>query len=681
MPESIFTEPELPEPTEIEVGGAILELPAGATPDIIKKAVENFRASPEFDNLIDKRSGAPAFARAVVGGAAEKDKLANVKRFFPDAQPHGDDNFVFTDPGTGRPTLFNPPGLDVGDVAGVAREAAQVVGAGLGAAFGAAGGFVVGAPTGPGVLATTPVGAAIGAGLGSAAGGSLFDVSMSLFGGRIETRTFLEVTTGTALDVFGAAVGQRAGELLGAGVKAAIGGAKPLAQRLVQAFNSLGVEKPAGAVTGSKAVGGVTKALEVTPTSADVMQRQAETVLGQVKKAAESLARKFGPVKTPLGAGEDIKAAAQKAAERFGFTQETVYNKAFDLVGADRPVAVGAITELRLTMMEELARAPKALKKALGSALAQLRSIEADAAEGGIAFSALRQVRTGIGQDIARPNLIGGSGAQNAALKRIYGALTEDMSAAAKAAGPEAAKRLAVADRFTRAFMSTAAKTLDKISKFDADERAFNFVMSATKDGVKQLRRLHRQFTNEEFDTIAGTVLGRMGLARPGAQGAAGDTFSVSTFLTNWNRISPEAKKVLFGGARYRDLAPELDNLVRVVSSLKAVEKLTNTSNTAQNLIAFTTLQTLGGALTGFAVGGPDAISGLAGAAGFIIAPRLAAKLITSPAFVKWLTTPITSSTGILAHVGRLAGIAVAEPELREAIDQYTAALRSVPAR
>ncbi len=70
-----------------------------------------------------------------------------------------------------------------------------------------------------------------------------------------------------------------------------------------------------------------------------------------------------------------------------------------------------------------------------------------------------------------------------------------------------------------------------------------------------------------------------------------------------------------------------------------------------------------------------------AGAVGAIVVPRLAAKLVTSTAFVKWLTTPITSSTGISAHLGRLAGIAAAEPELREAIDQYTAALRSVPAR
>ena len=114
MPEDIFTEPELAEPTEIEVGGAILEIPEGATPDTIKTAVENFRASPAFDKLIDKRTGAPAFARAVVGGAPEKDRLANLKRFFPDAVAYGDDNFVFTDPGTGRPTLYNPPGIDFG---------------------------------------------------------------------------------------------------------------------------------------------------------------------------------------------------------------------------------------------------------------------------------------------------------------------------------------------------------------------------------------------------------------------------------------------------------------------------------------------------------------------------------------------------------------------------------------
>ncbi len=56
----------------------------------------------------------------------------------------------------------------------------------------------------------------------------------------------------------------------------------------------------------------------------------------------------------------------------------------------------------------------------------------------------------------------------------------------------------------------------------------------------------------------------------------------------------------------------------------------------------------------------------------------MAARLITSPRFVKWLLTPVTSANGNGAHLGRLVGIAEAEPELREAIAQYVAAMRPV---
>ena len=673
MPEPQFTEPELAEPLEIEIGGAILELPAGASEDAVKQAVETFRASPEFDKLVDKNTGAPARVRGIVGGAPLKDRLANLKQFFPDAQPFGSDNFVFSNPETGRPTLYNPEGLDVGDVASVGREATQTVFAGGGAIVGAGAGFLTGAPTGPGVVLTTPTGAAIGAGLGSAAGGSLFDFVMNM-SGRIDTRSFLESTLDTALDFFGGAAGQRGGELIGEGFKVAVGSTKEGARRLAEAFARLRVEPPAGAVTGSRAIGSLEKGLESTFTATSVMQQQAERVIAQTRAAAEKLAGKFGPVKTVAGAGETIKAAAVRAAERFGFTQERAYTEAFDLVGETTPVAVPAIAELRQAMMAELARAPKSLKRALDSALGMLRSIEADAAEGGIEFAALRQIRTGIGKDIATPQLSGSTGAQNEGLKRIYAALTLDLGTAARQAGPKAAKKLDVADRFTRLFMTTSNKTLTKIAKFDADEKAFNFVMSTTKDGAQMLARLRRHFTPEEFDTVAATILGRLGLARQGAQNATGDAFSVNTFLTNWSRMTPEAKKILFGGPRYRDLVEPLDDLVRVVGSLKEMEKLANTSNTGRVMATYMTLQTLGGTLGAFA--GGDVQSGAAGVLGALVAPRVAAKLITSPRFIKWLLTPVTSPNGIGAHLGRLVGIAEAEPELREEIAQYVAAMR-----
>lgn len=666
----------------IRVGEQILRLPDGAPEEAIQSAIADYRKSPEFDAIVDKKAGAPARVRMLVGSAVTKDKLPNLRQFYPDAVEYGDDNFVFTDPSSGRPTLYNPKGLDFGDVAGVARESTQAVGAAMGATFGAAGGLVVGAPTGPGALATGSAGAAIGAGIGSAAAGSLFDAAVNTFGGRIDTRSIFEMTTDTALDFGSAAVGQRVGEMMGEGIKKASGGAKAAAKRIVDAFESLRITPPAGAVSGSKSVQVIEKALESSPFSADIMQKQAETVIQQTKSAADDIAARFGQVKTKQGAGAVIKDAAAKAAERFGFTQEKIYGEAFDMIGPDTPVAVGAVKALRETMENELAKAPRALEAALKPAVTMIREIELDAVGGnGIAFDALRQVRTMIGKNLANPVLAGSTGAQNEAMKRVYAALTEDMSAAAQAAGPEAAKKLQIADRFTRFFMQTAAKTLEKIDRMDADERAFEFAIQSAKDGGSGLARLRRHFLPEEWDTVAATVLNRIGLATPGAQDATGAVFSPSTFMTNWNRMAPEAKDALFGGKRYADVRPLLDKLVTVVGSLKEVEKLTNTSNTAKNLIAFSAIQTFGAALGGLLGGNVESAGGgaLVTLGATAVAPRVAAKLITSPSFVKWLTEPVTSPTGFSAHIGKLIAIAVAEPEIREEIEQFVLALRSIP--
>lgn len=679
-PDSVLGDPE-PEGFQlIEIGGQEVEVPVGTSPKDLAAITEKFVASPEFNAQIDKESGAPARVRAIVGSAPEKDKLANLKQFYPDARAHGDGNFVYTDPGTGKPTLFNPEGLDLGDAAGFIREGVQTVSSALGAVGGGllGGGVgVVGGP--PGVVGGASGGAIIGAGAGSAVGAAAFDASMDVFTNRIDTRTALQRVGETALDFVGGAVGQRIGDIVGMGVKRAAGGVKQGGQALVRAFENLRIQPPGGAVTGSRAIGTVEKALESSPFSSPIMQESAERVLTQTKAAADRITAEFGRARSTQGAGAVIRDAARNAAKRFGFRQEEIYDKAFDLIGPDTPVVVKSITALRKAMANDLAQAPQALQKTLGPVIAQLRAIEEDAAEG-LAFSALRAVRTNIGRDIATPTLSGSTGAQNEALKRVYGALTEDMSAAAQAAGPEAAKKLAVADRFTRQFMTTASKALEKINRLDSDEKAFNFAMSAAKDGGTGLARLRRHFLPEEWDTVAASVLGRMGRATPGAQNAVGDAFSPSTFLTNWNRMAPEAKDALFGGNRYKDLIPALNDLVNVTGSLKGVEALTNTSNTARNLIAYSVINTFGAALGGIAGGDVESAGAgaLAAMAGTVVAPRVAARLMTNPSFVKWLTTPITSPNGIASHLGRLAGIALLEPELKEDLEQYVGAVRSI---
>lgn len=647
---------------KIGVGGAILELPDAATDKDIAAAIKDFRTTPEFDSLIDKNSGAPARVRALVGASPDADKLGTLQATYPDAQPHGEDNFVFTEPVTGKLTLYNPTGIDLGDVASIGREVVQTVAATAGAV---AGSVVPGAGT------------MAGAGLGNVAGGALVDLITSQTG-RVATRTGLEVAKDTGIDFAIGAIGQKVGDLLALGGKRIFGGARDAASKfLVDAFESLGIKTPAGAVSGSRAIGTLEHTLENSPASSAIMQRQAEQVLSETKAAADTLAAKFGPALTKQGAGAEIKEAAANVAARFNEGQAKAYQEAFDKIGADSLVTVQWSSILREEMENELARAPAALAKALTPAINMLKAIERDAGEAGINFGALREVRTMIGRDLDAPMLSGSTGAQNAAMKRIYGALTQDLSAAATAAGGDAVAALKAADRYTRIYMNEVAKTMQKIANFEAEERAFEFAMSSAKDGGSALAKLRRHFEPEEWDTVAGTVLGRMGLARAGSQDATQEVFSPNTFLTNWSRLAPEAKEALFGGARYKELAPELDKLVKVVSSIKDMEKLTNTSNTARNMIAWSTITTLGGAL-GYGAGG-DMQSAAGGIVTTIVAPRVAAKLITSPAFVKWMTTPVTNPNGISAHLGRLVAIGEAQPEIKDEIDQYIRALRSIP--
>ena len=559
-------------------------------------------------------------------------------------------------------------------MAGSAREITQAVGSGLGATAGA----VSGLTTGPGAVVTSPQLAIIGAGVGNATAGSLFDFFANQFGLTVDTRGLGERTLDTGVEVVAGSFGQKAGDVIGPLVQKGLGGGKQGAIHMFEKFKRLGIEPPAGAASGSNAVGTVEKMLESTPASTQIMQDAAEKVMTQTKAAVDRVIGKFGVPKTVQGAGETIRTAAVKAAERFGSKQEAAYDKAWDLVGARTPVQLNAITALRETLENQLADAPKTGKGNLKPVIDQLKALEADAVEtGGLIFERLRGFRTDIGRDLASPVLSGGTSSQNALQKLVYGAMSDDMSAAAAQAGPDAAKSLKIADRYTRAWMNTTAKTLEKINKFDVDERALGFAMQASKDGGTALGRLRRNFEPEEWDTVAATVLHRMGLATPGAQNAAGDAFSVSTFMTSWSKMAPEAKQALFGGSRYAEAAEGLETLVSAVSSLKGIEKLTNTSNTGRNLIAFTTISTLAGALGGL-VGGDTSTAGGAIVTS-IVAPRVAAKLITSPKFIKWLVTPITQSSKVNAHITRLAAIAKAEPEIKEEIHQYLQALRGAP--
>ncbi|MBN3270122.1 hypothetical protein CUR95_23965 [Bordetella bronchiseptica] len=106
--------------------------------------------------------------------------------------------------------------------------------------------------------------------------------------------------------------------------------------------------------------------------------------------------------------------------------------------------------------------------------------------------------------------------------------------------------------------------------------------MMGTADGDTILQRVVSALPKTNRRDLAAAVVKRMGRATAGNQNDAGDAFSTSTFLTNWNKLSPEARSTLFGRIGEAGLTDELMNLAKVSSNIRDGSRyLANPSGTA----------------------------------------------------------------------------------------------------
>jgi hypothetical protein len=635
---------------------------------------------------LDTKSGAPVRVRSAVGAAQlPEDRLATIRQFYPDASPYEDENFVFTDQKTQQPTLYNPPGLDFGDVPSVGPEISEMIGGTVGGGLAALPSIASAPATGGMSLAGIPA----GIGLGASGGREIYNLLSQLFGDTIDTRGLLTRGTDAAVTAGVNATGARLGDLAAQGIGKAIGPVKRYAQSLspgkaVPDANLLRVEPTAGMVTGNKGIQMLESGLTNTPGGAGVMQEAAEKVLTQMDEAFNRVTSGFGRAQTQQGAGARMREAADYAGDRFAATRgqiDDAIDAAFDT--KNTPIPVPNVRQYVAELEAAIAKAPSSRGSELNQALKRAKGIIEDSAQtqgAGVPFATIRQIRTALGRDLERPDISGYSPSSEAALRRLYGALSEDVTAGANAQGPKVGRLLKLHDRYVRFNRTQNIPALKKIADAKTDEHAFNIAMNAAKDGGSTLSKLRRNYTPEEWDVVSSSVLHKMGMATPGQQEAsavmeAASTFSPATFLTNWSKLAPESKQALFGGNRYKDLLPELDALVRTTGRIKDAGRMANPSGTARNVIAaFTVLGITPQLVEGDIAGAGGTLLGA------VLVPRAAAKLLTSPSFVRWLsqtgTSVMKNPSNWGARLGQLIGIAKVEPEIRDELYQYVSALR-----
>ncbi|TWT11719.1 hypothetical protein [Reyranella sp. CPCC 100927] len=618
---------------------------------------------------IDKRTGAPGEVRMRVGAApTPQDRLSTLRKTYPDAEPYGDDNFVFRGPG-GRPTLYNPKGLDWGDLASLLPEYGEFAGGTLGGMAATLPGVLGAVPSFGASLATIPA----GIGLGAAAGRYGTELAAHYLMGTDDTRNIGQRMADTAITAGTNAIGARVGEMVGPAVRGAIGPVQSAlmgqsGRQVADDFASTGVRQTAGALTGNRAWQLAEKGLAATPGGARVMQDVAKMQWDDIARAAGNITKDIGTATTPQKAGSVIRTGAKKAADRFKETQDLFY-KIADHYAGDKAKIVPVVTrDLADTMRSELAKAPVSRRGALQGAIDRTQGVLYDALDTRINMETWRKIRTDLGRDVDEPLLAGSTGSQNENLKRLYGAMTDDMRAAAATAGPDAKRALDIADRYTRFNMNINVPLLKKITDMGADEQAYQWAIGEAGKGGSRLLALRKNLTPDEWKVVSATVFDRLGQAAPGARGAAelggvANDFSVSTFLTNWNKLAPEAKDALFGGRDMKGTREAIDQLARVSNRVKDVERMSGPTGTALSMLT-------GGSI---ALAGERALSGdIGGAAGILasmtVLPYVTAKMMTNPTFVRWLAGVETFGKGASrdAMIGRLAAIAEANPEIRD---------------
>lgn len=380
------------------------------------------------------------------------------------------------------------------------------------------------------------------------------------------------------------------------------------------------------------------------------LQRGAQQFLNQSEKRAGDLYEAI-----PIAADRPAVLTNTRAALS-DLTQGFTSNEALSKIWADNP-------RLRATL-EALTPETKAMMKeglAGGGGPNQgLTRVGTEFKNGQLSWQDLKRFRTIVGQIIGKPGLES-DGAQIDALRRVYGALSQDMRATAGGAGPNALKAFERANSYWQGRQDRISNTLAPIfgKNLDASpEDAYRALLGWSKQqggDFASVARAIRSLPEDDANTVRATVLNSMGRVSKGRQDETGAAFSPSDFVTHWNELSDRAKSVLFQG----DARKAIDNLVTVASGMKqGAQKFANTSKTG---IAIGATGTISGAIA-HPLLAPFSIMGQIGA-GY---------LLGKPEFARWLTAYIKkpNAAAALAHIQKLSTVANAEPQIADDVLQ-----------
>ena len=493
----------------------------------------------------------------------------------------------------------------------------------------------------------------------AAAGGAASQATAEAGGGPLaQTLAGLAVGSAPALASAGAQ-----------GARALIRNQADTAGRIADAAAS-GTQLTAGQATGSKLLQSVENSSQKMWGGGPIRaaaDAQVENLGGNVDRIVDNLAP--GADVSPTGAGTAINTGGAATKGSMRAAEKVAYDKVDTLVPPQSPVDVSGT----LAKLDELATPTPGAENTTGALVspkitAMRDNLKADiAANGGsttVPYSAATALKTKLGNSIDW-GFAPSDPVANGALKQVHGALRGDIDTGASAVSPDAqqavkdASALYAKNQDTREFLNGI------IDKAGGPEAVYTAATNGTKQGATKISGVMGALNNDQQNLVRATVLDRLGKALPSQQNAAGDAFNASTFLTNWAKLSPEAKDAMFGAkGPTNQLRRGLDSFANTTSTIRSSKIFPNPSGTGEAVGH-------GFGLMALLEGGGMALAGhpghLAAVGGAIAANHLLARALTNPRTVAWLAASAKLPTSALPNaVNQLSKMGKVDPDARD---------------
>lgn len=352
-------------------------------------------------------------------------------------------------------------------------------------------------------------------------------------------------------------------------------------ERVAQAGRNIGVELPRAATSDSTSVQQAGKVATNIPIGGVPLKEASQRAIDQLDQAATVAREGFGSGSQATsgqvvreGLTDYIKTKSKAEVDR-------KYNAVDELIDAKVMVPLASTKELK-------SKIAAIRENAAMEASPALSKVEKAVDRNGMNYEGIKELRTSIGELLDKGNLLPGD-IRTKELKQVYKSLTSDLESSIKAAGGDAALNAWKQANAFNERISAKREALAKLLGANSDEAIFSRLADAagstSRANIKLLTLARRSVDKDTWNEFASGVIAKLGhnpAAGGGPDRLGSGVFSPDKFVTNWNKLTPQGKAVLFRSTGNREHARALDDIATVSTRIKQLQQFANPSGTGQ---------------------------------------------------------------------------------------------------